>query len=282
VFFNPFSKVIYFILFISNLVLFFTKPNLMPHYKDIFISNLMILNIPAWMLLTFVLVLIHEFGHVLAIRAYNLPTKLGIGHRLFLVVLETDMSSVWKLPSKDRNVLYLAGLCFDSVILFLALMGQTAFPAGPVLLHGVLRIIVLDTVIRMLYQGCIYMKTDLYYLFENSTGCYNVMENAQQAIKNRFSRKSSVSGEVVFDAERKTVYWYSVFYFAGIAISIALYLFFYIPQLFFAIKKILPGFEKSFTSLPFWDSSVFALQLVTGFLLLFYSWAKKYRRKVQL
>jgi hypothetical protein len=226
------------------------------------------------------LVLIHEFGHVLAIRAYNLPTKLGIGHRLFLVVLETDMSSVWKLPSKDRNVLYLAGLCFDSVILFLALMGQTAFPAGPVLLHGVLRIIVLDTVIRMLYQGCIYMKTDLYYLFENSTGCYNVMENAQQAIKKRFSPKNTQSGEVVFDTERKTVFLYSIFYFAGIAVSVSLYIFFYIPQLFFAVKKILPGFEKSFTSLSFWDSAVFALQLLIGFLLLFYSWTKKYRRKL--
>lgn len=282
VFFNDITKVLYLLLFLVNLAIFFIHPELFPHYKDVFISKYMLFNIPAWLLITFVFVFIHEMGHVLAIRSYNQPTKLEIGHRLFLVVLETDMSSVWKLPSKDRNVLYLAGLCFDSVILFLALMGQLAFSQGPALFLGILRMIVLDTVLRMLYQLCIYMKTDLYYLFENSTGCYNLMENAQQAIRNLLSLKKSGPDEAVFEDERKTVLWYSIFYFAGVAISISLYILFYIPQLFFAIKKILPGFETSITGLPFWDSAAFTLQLLIGFLLLFYSWTKKYRRKIEL
>lgn len=90
----------------------------------------MVFNIIAILVLTFCSVLIHEFGHILAMRAQNLSTKLNVGHRLFLLVLESDISTVWKLPSKERNVIYIAGLCFDMVILFLTLIVQLIFVSG--------------------------------------------------------------------------------------------------------------------------------------------------------
>jgi hypothetical protein len=273
-FFNRFSMFVYAVLFVVNLTLLIFHPNLFPQYQDLFISDVMVLNIPAWIMLTFVLVLIHEFGHILAIRSYNLPTKLEIGHRLFLVVLETDMSSVWKLSPKNRNKLYCAGLCFDLLIIFAALLGQLAFSDQPLIIHGVLRMIVLDTFIRMIFQLCIYMKTDLYYVFENCTGCYNLMENAQQLFRKRFNT-AAVDG--IFEGERKTVLFYTIFYFTGVILTIVLYSSFYIPQLIYSIKKVLPGFQKPASSLPFWDSTVFAVQVLIGFLLLVYSWIKKYR-----
>lgn len=279
-FFNKCSLVFYFVLLIINLFLLISNPKLFPNYRDAFVSPLMVLNIPIWMIVTFILVLIHEFGHVLAIRSFNLPTKMGVGHRLFFVVLETDMSSAWKLPSKDRNILYLSGLCFDTVILFISLVGQLLFPAAPWLFHGILRMMVLDTFIRMVYQLCIYMKTDLYFIFENSTGCYNLMENAQQFLRGpfRITKKTTSQEEVIFEGERKTVISYAVFYLIGVGLTISLYLGFYLPQLFYAIKKVLPGFQKTPTSLPFWDAVLFIMQVLIGFLLLFYSWSKKYRQ----
>lgn len=61
----------------------------------------MVFNILLYMGLSFIMVLFHEFGHVLAMRAEGLSSKIEIGHRLFLVVLETDMSIVWSLPVKN-------------------------------------------------------------------------------------------------------------------------------------------------------------------------------------
>ena len=78
-FFNKFSYVIYCGLFIFNIILLITKPSLFPNYEDVFISDVMVLNMIAFMGVTFFLVLVHEFGHILATRAYNLPTKLGGG-----------------------------------------------------------------------------------------------------------------------------------------------------------------------------------------------------------
>ncbi|WP_066069532.1 hypothetical protein [Neobacillus soli] len=279
-FFNKFSNFVYAALFIGNVFLFIAKPSLFPHYKDLFIFDLMVLNIPAWMILTFVLVLIHEFGHILAMRAQNLPTKLGVSHRLFLVVLETDMSSVWKLPSGNRNVLFLAGLCFDTVILSLALVSQLFYANGPEIFMSIMNVVVLDTFIRMVYQCCVYMKTDLYYVFENVSGCYNLMENAQQAIRKKLPfLNSKATEEVVFAGERSTVFVYSIFYFIGVALTVSLFAIYYIPQLFFALKKVLPGFLLGPDSLPFWDALVFSLQILIGMLLLLYSWRKKYVRK---
>lgn len=279
-FFNKVSLLVYILIFIINISILITKPFLFPEFKDIFIFDLMVLNILTWLVITFCSVLIHEFAHILAMRAQNLPTKLEVGHRLFLVVLETDMSSVWKLPSRDRNVLFMAGICFDTVILSFALISQLLLPSGSGLFLSILNIIVLDTFIRMVYQLCVYMKTDLYYVIENVTGCYNLMENAQQVIKEKISfLKVPSIKEVAFEGERRIVNLYSVFYFIGVALTVCLYTFFYVPQLLFAWRKILPGFSEGPTSLPFWDAILFTLQMLVGLLLLLYSWRKKYTQK---
>lgn len=278
VIFNNITMKLYLVLFIVSLIIVMSHPHLIPRYKDLFVFDLMVLNVPTWLILTLVLVLIHEFGHVLAIRSYNLPAKLEIGHRLFLVVLETDMSSSWKLGSKERNQLYVAGICFDTLVLFSALIGQ--FANTSLIFQGVLRFIVLNTFIRMIYQLCVYMKTDFYYVIENSTGCYNLMENAQQFLGQciGLKAKDTATSETIFESERKTVQWYSIFYLAGVVLTICLYLFFYIPQLIYVFKKILPGFQATTTSLTFWDSAVFVFQIFLVAVLLVYSWIKKYRK----
>jgi putative peptide zinc metalloprotease protein len=276
-FFNKVTHTLYAVLFFLNIVIFILHPSLFPQHDDIFIFDIMVVNVLFWMLFTFLLVLIHEFGHVLAMRALNLPTKLEIGHRLFFVVLLTDMSSVWRLRPKERNVLFLAGLCFDTFILFISLVFQLFLSADHWFLQGLMNFVVFDIVLRMLFQCCIYMKTDLYFVFENVSGCYNLMENAKQTIRQRFSfLKSKSSEEVVFSTEKKTVFIYSLFYFLGVILTVVLYFMFYIPEVIYAAKKLLPGFIQPPTSLLFWDALVFALQVSIFIIVLLYSWRKKY------
>ncbi|WP_342041970.1 hypothetical protein [Bacillus sp. OTU2372] len=279
-FFNKVALFFYVILFILNAFLLVTHPNLFPHYQDLFISNYMVVSIIAFLVLTFCSVLIHEFGHILAMRAQNLSTNLNVGHRLFLLVLESDITTVWKLPSKERNVIYIAGLCFDMVILFSALISQLIFVSGSGIFMRIMSVVVLNIFLRIVYQCCIYMKTDLYYLFENLSGCHNIMENAQQLIKRWLPiKKSYVHEEVVFTGEKKTVLTYSIFYLLGVVLTVSIYTFFYIPQLLFAWKKVLPGFTEGFGSYSCWDATLFSLQILIGLALLLYSWRKKYLQR---
>jgi len=275
-FFNQISVKLYILLLAASVAMLLFKPGLFPQYHDLFVFDLMLENVVAWLLITFVLVLLHEFGHVLAVRSENLPARIEVGHRLFFVVLETDMSQVWSLPAEKRNKLYLAGMYFDIAILFGALTAQF-FTMEHALLTGLLKLIVLNTFIRLVYQACVYMKTDLYYVIENWTGCYNLMENGRNVLV-KWLPFLKVAQTEMFEGEEKFVRRYAVFYIAGVAASIALATYYYIPQLIHAVSHhMLPGFTEPVTSLLFWDSVVFLLQIVLVTGLLVYSWSKKYR-----
>jgi putative peptide zinc metalloprotease protein len=275
-FFNHISTKLYLVLFIASISLILYNPNLFPRYSDLFAFDLMLQNIVAWLVITFILVLLHEFGHVLAVRSEGLPAKIDIGHRLFLVVLETDMSQVWKLPAEKRNTLYLAGMYFDLVVLFLALLAQI-FTSEDSLMMGLLKLVVLDTFIRLVYQAAVFMKTDLYYVIENKTGCYNLMENGRNFLA-RWLPFLRVPDTEAFDGEERLIRTYAGFYLAGILLTITITAYYYVPQMIFAVNQImLPGFFEPVSSLRFWDSVVFLLQIVLVIGLLLYSWTKKYR-----
>ncbi|MDQ1004844.1 putative peptide zinc metalloprotease protein [Neobacillus niacini] len=276
-FFNKFTLPLYGAIFILNIVIFIMNPSLFPHREDIFVFDIMVGNVFLWLSFAFLFVLFHELGHILALRAQNLPTKLEVSHRMFFIVLTTDMSSVWKLTSKERNILFLGGLSFDSILLFVSLILQLLFPNGHWVLIGLMHLAVFDVVLRMLFQCCIYMKTDLYFVFENVSGCYNLMENAKQTFRQKFLLfKSKSSEEVVFSGESKIVFIYSLFYFLGVILTVVLYFMYYIPEVIYAAKKLLPGFQQPPTSLLFWDALVFSLQVSIFIFLLLYSWRKKY------
>jgi putative peptide zinc metalloprotease protein len=275
-FFNPISLKVYFLLLVASAGLILFSRDLFPHYSDLFAFDLMLQNIVTWLVITFVLVLLHEFGHVLAVRSEGLPAKIEIGHRLFLVVLETDMSQVWKLPAEKRNKLYLAGMYFDSVVLFFALLTQM-FASEDSLILALLKLVVLDTFIRLVYQAAVFMKTDLYYVIENKTGCYNLMENGRNFLA-RWLPFLRVPQTETFDGEERLVRTYAGFYLAGVLLTIAITAYYYIPQMIFAVKEMMvPGFTEPLTSIRFWDSVVFLLQIILVIGLLLYSWIKKYR-----
>jgi putative peptide zinc metalloprotease protein len=275
-FFNKISVKLYMGLLAASIGFLIIKPNLFPQYQDLFVFDLMIENVAAWLIVTFLLVMLHEFGHVLAVRSEGLPARIELGHRLFFVVLETDMSQVWQLPAEKRNKLYLAGMYFDMVVLFIAITAQFFTSEGSILI-GLLKLVLLDTFIRLVYQAAVFMKTDLYYVFENWTGCYNLMENGLNFL-GKWLPFLKVSHTETFAGEEKFVRGYAIFYLAGILLTVAITAYYYIPQFIFAINQImLPGLTEPFNSLRFWDSVVFLLQIVLVAGLLIYSWSKKYR-----
>ncbi|WP_409273563.1 hypothetical protein V1499_02585 [Neobacillus sp. SCS-31] len=277
-FFHKSMKWFYWIIFIGCLFLMGLYPYLLPNFKDIFVFNTITLSMLFWIGITFTTILFHEFGHILALRANNLPAKLGIGHRLFIVVFETDMSAAWALNPHSRNFLFLSGLCFDTVVLFSGLSLQLVVSEGT-FFSAVLRLLVLDCILRMVYQCGVYMKTDLYYVIENKTGVYNLMESTNTLIKEKLGFKRKERSNSESPEGRSFIRIYAVFYIFGITATLAMFVLFYIPQLLYALKIVIPGFNSPISSPAFWDAFIFTMQLSIGLSLLLYSWNKKYRLK---
>ncbi|WP_243292869.1 hypothetical protein [Bacillus sp. FJAT-47783] len=271
-FFSKWSMYGFGLLFIINIFLFLWKPALIPSYRDVFVFDVMSFNILAWLFITFCTVMVHELGHVLAARAYDLPTTMGISHRLFFVVFETDLSRSWSLSPKERNVLYLGGMCFDQVVLFGALIGQLLFPNA-----NLLAVIVLDVFIRTVFQCCLYMKTDFYYVLENVTGCYNLMENGKQFLSRWLPFIRQQDQTETFTGEEKMVKMYALFYIAGVSITTLFFFVFYIPQTVYALKRTVPHLLSMEFTIYFWDALLFVGQLIAMTSLLLYSWGKKYK-----
>jgi putative peptide zinc metalloprotease protein len=277
-FFNQYSSFFYCLVILATIIVLVLKPELFPAYGDVFLFDIMLLNLIAFLTLTFFFVVVHEFGHVLAVRAEGLPTKIELGHRLFFVVLETDMSRVWSLRPEKRYRLYLAGVYFDSVVLFLALMVQILF-VEHYLAVGIAKIIVLSTFIRIIYQFCVYMKTDMYYVLENWSGCYNLLENGKMLLKKWIPFLPTDKNAPLFDGEERSVRPYALFYLLGVMLTIVITVFYNFPLIVHAAILVLPGFIEPASSIQFWDATAFSLQFILMFGLLTYSWSKKYREK---
>ncbi|WP_059172429.1 hypothetical protein [Bacillus sp. FJAT-27445] len=277
--FNRGSYILFGFIFLINILYFIVKPDLFPNYKDYFVFSWMSLNILLWIAIGMTLLIIHEFGHILAMRSNNLPTRLSIGHRLMFLALETDMEGAWKLPAGKRNVLYLGGLCFDMTILGIALSVQYFYPTAPALLLATMKIVVIDIFIRFIFQCGVYMKTDFYFVLESSTGSYNLMENAHHYIKSFFKKEARKAGETAYEEEKRTIKWYSVIYFLGVILTIMVFAFYSVPQIIMTMSRSIERLGSPIFSKSFFDGAIVSIQTVIGLSLLLYSWNKKYRLK---
>lgn len=269
-FFNRVMNKVYLLLFLANIIILILNPELFPHYKDIFLFDSMVLNILMYLSISLVLILIHEFGHILAIRAHDLPAKLSIGNRLIFIVFETDLTQAWKLDPKKRNILYLAGISFEQVILSLSFGIMLLFPGAGI--TGVLGIIVLDIFIKFIYQCCFYMKTDVYYVVENITGCYNLMENGRIYLNSLFKkhRKDGENHKEIFQNEWNLIRLYSVFYIVGVVLTLILAVMYFVPQLYYTYMTIYMNLLGAGDRAAFWDAIAFlVMTMFMLFLLVF-------------
>lgn len=278
-FFNRFTLGVYAIIILVNISILTGKPQLIPRYEDLFIFESMTFNLLIYMGISLVLILVHELGHILAIRAHNLPAKLEIGHRLFLVVFETDLTPAWKLAPRQRNTLYLAGIFFDQCIIFTALAASLWFSQGSELFLGILGIVILDLFIKTLYQCCFYMKTDLYYLIENISGCYNLMENSKNFLNEWIPFIKNRKDTEAFESEENAIKIYSLFYLSGVTLTLCLFGFYFVPQLAYALTYTLQALLHPTAASSFLDAAIFFAQIVLVFGLLLYSWRKTYKEK---
>ncbi|SHM39801.1 hypothetical protein [Gracilibacillus kekensis] len=269
--FNRFTIPIFFLLLLFNIIMFIKSPQLLPVYSDLFIFDAMVFNTLLYALIILIMLVFHECGHILAIRAHGLPANVQLSNRLFLIVAETDLTHAWKLPTKSRNLLFLAGMFIDQLILSLTLTLKLTNLSQNLIIDGILSLIILDLFIKTIYQCCIYMKTDLYYVLENVTSCYNLMENGKKKMSKWIPFISEDKHTTTFEGEEKIVKIYSVFYFISVGLTMIIIFFFFLPQLYYMLLTTVPHLTEPLNNPYFWDAIVIVGQTILFLVLLIYS-----------
>ncbi|GAA3407249.1 PqqD family protein [Paenibacillus hodogayensis] len=269
--FHPLLLLLYGCAIAANAAILIVRPDLFPRYGDVFLFDSMVLNSVVWLGLSFVLLMLHELGHIMAVRSFGLPARLGIGHRFVFVVFETEMDGIWRLTPKQRNVAFLAGMGVDQLVLLLCLALQAAFPEQSGLIGGLAALAALDVFVKLAFQCCFYMKTDLYYVAENVTGCYNLMERSRDWLAGKLWKGRSAQKQ---PEETRAVRWYALFYAAGYVFSVTLIAVFFAPQLIVSVTTIVPWLAEPQQPARFWDAVVFLVELLGLGGLLAYAWSK--------
>lgn len=258
---------VYVIAFFYSIWMIFANPQVGPRPHTMHMYDSMTLNVIIWAGLSLLLLAFHEFSHFLAARSYGVPAKYSLSHRLYFLVLETDISGVWKLQPRQRLVPYMAGMLNDSLMLAISIAARVIFPEMNDIVYQIFELATVYTCVMLVFQTFVFMKTDLYYVIETLSGTLNLKERTDSWLKGLFT--NSKEKEVAF------IKYYSVIYIGGLLFSIWLFVTIAYPQFLHFLEHARDYLSYPVTHFYFWDGVLFLIFNGLSLALLFYSWMRK-------
>ncbi|WP_329494963.1 hypothetical protein [Kitasatospora herbaricolor] len=148
-------------------VLFGPRP--LPGYRDLLWSPHGSLVLGSALLVSWLLVLLHEAGHLVAARATGVPARIRFGTRLQFLVLQTDLSGIELAPRRHRLTAYLAGIAVNLAVASVALLLAASLPAGGP--ARPLSALALLSLLQIPFQAMVFLRTDLYFVLQDLTRC---------------------------------------------------------------------------------------------------------------
>ena len=182
---------------------------------------------------------LHELAHLVAAKALGVSVRFGVGQRLWLVVLETDMSGIWAHPKRKRYLPILAGPMIDLVIaavLVLVLSGQNLgfYALSPYWLD-IVNVMVIVYFYQLIWQCFFFVRTDFYYVITNYFGCKSLMTDTTTFMLNYWARwtgrRKVIDQSGIPASEMRIIRRYSIVWFVGRALALYLFVFVQVPIL---------------------------------------------------
>jgi hypothetical protein len=204
-----------------------------PQVGDVFWHASYTVDTLTLWLLSMLLLFKHELAHLLAARSRGLAAELTIGHRLFYLVAVSRVAGIWKLPRRDRLLIYSAGMGSDCVVAGASALVLLAANVGLLVISPALTAI-LDLVIISEYLGIawecqVFLKTDVYQIMADLTDQHDLPEQARRLLLSVWQRMTSIihaSGEArasgyVAGATPGSISWLVLAYTAIAVLGIA-------------------------------------------------------------
>lgn len=219
--------VLYAALAVAAVVAMVRNPPLRPSYNQLFFTSHISL-IPIVLTGTQIpCILAHEAFHALAGRRLDLPSRLGIGRRLYFLVAETRLDSLLSVPRRKRYLPFLAGMVLDVILVSVFTLAADAL-SGHGIAHWIPAVclaIGFSTLLRLIWQFMLYLETDLYYVASNALRCSDLQNATRFYIRSRVRRllRRSALPEPDTDwsdRDRTVARWYAPLMIAGYGFSL--------------------------------------------------------------
>jgi len=161
-------------------VLIIADPGVLPGYRDLVWSRHSGLVLLVDITIGWALVWLHELGHLATARAAGVPGRFSLSTRLQFLVAQTDVSGIWAAPRRVRVTVYLAGIAVDLLIASACLLAAS-IAAG--LTRHLLLVAVLEAVLELPAELLIFMRTDVYFLVQDLSGCANLYAEGSARVR---------------------------------------------------------------------------------------------------
>ncbi|MEG3636041.1 zinc metalloprotease [Micromonospora palythoicola] len=200
-------------------------PVLAPRHQDLLWSDSGGLILLGNFGIVWTLIGLHELAHLVTARAAGAPGRISLGTRLQFLVAQTDVSGVWAAPRRDRLAVYLAGIATNLVIWAGTVLVRATGGAGPA--DGLLAAVGLLSLGLVPVQFLVFMRTDIYFVLQDVTGCANLYADGSAYLRHlaRRFRRATDPGEDpsrrLTARERRAVRAYAVVLVGGTVACLA-------------------------------------------------------------
>jgi putative peptide zinc metalloprotease protein len=281
---HPLAPVVVAAFAVVSVIMLALHPTLLPSYHALVWSQRVGLVLVANAAIGWTLVLLHELAHLATSRAAGAPSRITLSTRLQFLVAQTDVSGVWAAPRRSRITVYLAGIAAN-----VCLAGTCLLVLGVANPHGVVRsllaVAVTETALMLATQLMVFMRTDLYFVLQDLTGCANLYADGSAYL--RYLGRGSVrrwpaatDPSLAYPAtQRRAIRVYSVVLLAGTAICLGVEFALSLPALIVLLVRAVA--ELGATLLTTLDGCAALMILLTWQALWALSWWRRHRHQAR-
>jgi hypothetical protein len=201
---------------------------------------------------------LHELGHLIAARAQGINSRIGIGHRLWYLVAETDLSGLWAVPKAQRYMPMMAGIIVDAVsgslLVFLLYTAAHKWFTLPPFMARLVRAMIFTYVLRIVWQCFFFIRTDLYFVIANFCNCRNLLKDTESFLRNKlagvlpFIRKADLSA--IPPAELQVIRVYAFFWAGGRIAALSVLFIITLPVAWRYVKSVGDAFRAGYSVNP--------------------------------
>lgn len=220
----------------------------------------------------YVTLFVHEFAHLTAARALGINSRMGIGHRLWNVVAETDLTGLWAVPKRQRYLPLLAGVIVDLAsgsLMVIILFAQTRhWLPLPLLVVRMVRAMAFTYVLRIIWECMLFVRTDFYYVLASLLNCRSLLKDTEDFIRNLVARAvrkiRPVDQSAIPPAERRVIRIYAVVWFLGRVVALAVLSLVTIPLFVHYARNLASALAAGYSANPgnFFDALVFTFNVL--------------------
>lgn len=180
------------------------------------------------LLIVYIDMIIHEFGHIVAAYFFNIPVgKIGMGIYLFYPVMFVDMSNTWRASNKQRVLVDVGGIYFQMMLLIpLTALGFITKDTTFFVTNISIAVAVVINLLPIL-------KLDGYWLFCDGLGLDNLSQHAFEKI---LGKGKNASRKYVFFS---WLYVITIFVSVAMALIYSISIFKNIDYVALQLKKII-------------------------------------------